>query len=307
MSGAWKSSFGQGDTTYTNYVSDPHEDEKQLIALNTELARNQVANIDQMEPFQREMFIQSLSELRNQGQLNSEFDKYLPAADQARFAAQDMQRAGEMGAGQGDLSASLTKQLLAGGTASPEQLKAIQEAADAAIASGSSDIDISTQRGVSQIADELANQRGMRLSDTPIMREAALLERGGQDQKAALIKSVRAGQANNVLNYPLAVAGVNLSQQDKAQAATQFQAQLRQLAQQNRLSMYGTTSGSGIGLANVGAGAGSSAEASLAGVRSHETSGTGFDPAKNLTAGGSYLSGAGNLMKGLGGSMGGGG
>lgn len=305
MSGAWKSAFGDGRADSSTYTMGPTPEEQQLIQLNTELAKNQVANIDQMEPFQREMLLQSVSDLRKQGQLDSSFDKYLSPDMQAQFAQQDFERAGKLGTNQGALSDSLTQQLLAGGTANPAQMKAIKDAADSAIASGSSDIDISTQRGVSQIADELANQRGMRLSDTPIMREAALLERSGGDQKASLIKSVRANQANNVLNYPIAAAGINLSQQDKAQAATQFQAQLRQLAQQNRISMYGTTSGSGIGLANVGAGSGSSALATLGNIDVHNTLSTGFDPAKNLTAGGSYLSGAGNLMKGIGGMAGG--
>lgn len=298
MSGAWKSAFGQGDSTSTNYTAPNTAEENQLIQLNTDLARKQVENIDQLQPFQRAMLMQSISDLRAQGQLDNSFDKYLPPDQQAQFAALDAQRAGQLGAGQGALSDSLTSQILAGGAPTPGQAKAIQDAADAAIASGSSDIDISTQRGVAQIADELANQRGMRLSDTPIMREAALLERGGQDQKAALIKSVRANQATNSLQYPLAVAGVNLSQQDKAAAATQFQAQLRQLAAQNRLSMYGTTSGSGIGLANVGAGAGSSALGTIGNVQSHQTFTTGFDPAKNMAGGGSYLSGLGSVMGG---------
>lgn len=306
MSGAWQSAFGDGQSNFQSNTDANTGEENELIRLNTELAKKQVDNIDQMQPFQRDMLMQAIGDLRTQGQLSSEFDKYLPAADQARFAQLDMERAGKLGTAQGDLSDSLTKQILAGGTANPEQMKAIQDAADSAIASGSSDIDISTQRGVSQIADELANQRGMRLSDTPIMREAALLERAGGDQKASLIKSVRANQANSVLQYPLAVAGINLSQQDKAQAATQFQAQLRQLAAQNRLSMYGTTSGAGIGLANVGAGAGSSALSSVANVQTHNTYGTGFDPAKNLSGGGSYLTGLGNAMKG-GMSMGAGG
>lgn len=307
MSGAWKSAFGSGESSSSSNVAPNSPEENALIQLNTDLAKKQLENIDQMQPFQREMLLQAVSDLRNQGALTNEFDKYLPAADQARFAQMDFERAGKLGADQGALSDSLTQQILGGGTPTPAQAKAIQDAADAAIASGSADIDISTQRGVSQIADELANQRGMRLSDTPIMREAALLERGGQDQKAALIKSIRANQATNTLQYPLAVAGINLSQQDKAAAATQFQAQLRQLAAQNRLSLYGTTSGSGIGLANVGAGTGSSTLGTLAGIQEKNTYTTGFDPAKNLAGGGSYLSGAGSLMKGIGGMAVGGG
>ncbi len=158
-----------------------------------------------------------------------------------------------------------------GGRATPEQLQAIKEATDAGISAGTSDIDLSTKRGIGLIADELANSRGLRLSDSPISSEAALLARGGEDQKASLIKNLRAGQASAALNYPLAASqvtsGINLSQQNVASAAERFQSELRQRAAANRMALFGTSSNSGLGLASIGSGVGSSTLGTLTGNR----------------------------------------
>ena len=106
------------------------------------------------------------------------------------------------------------------------------------------------------IADELANSRGLRLSDSPISSEAALLAREGLIQKGSLTRNMRAAEASSALNYPLAAQQIfgaqNQNQQNILQSAQQFQASLRDRAYQNRLALTGPATTGGIGLASIG-------------------------------------------------------
>jgi hypothetical protein len=143
-----------------------------------------------------------------------------------------------------------------GGRATDQQKADIAYATDAALKAGAGDINTQTQRGIGMIADQLANARGLRLSDAPIGQEAGLLTRAGNDQIASLTNNLRANQASATLNYPLAVqglmSGINTSSSNTNQAAQNFQAQLQQMAAQNRASMTGAASGLGLGLSNIG-------------------------------------------------------
>lgn len=157
------------------------------------------------------------------------------------------------------------------------------------------DIDLSTKRGIGLISDELANSRGLRLSDSPITAEAGLLARAGEDQKASLIKNLRAGEASARLNFPLAAqqitSGINLNQQQLADAARLFQADLRQRAYQNRLTLTGTASSQGIGLASIGSPGGTIGALAANRGRTSTTESSGL----NLGGIGSVLSGIGAL------------
>ena len=168
---------------------------------------------------------------------------------------QQIAQAADLAPIQKEVALAQLEQIRNGGRATPEQLAAIKEAADRGIEAGSADIDMHTQRGIGLISDELANSRGLRLTDTPILREATLLTQSGEDQKSNLVKSMRANEANAAVNYPLAASGVTnavLSNDASiTNAAQNFQAQLRQQAQANRLALTGSGSvGSGIGLSS---------------------------------------------------------
>ena len=116
--------------------------------------------------------------------------------------------------------------------ATDQQKADIASATDASIAAGTGDINTQTQRGIGMISDQLANARGLRLSDAPIGAEAGLLTRAGNDQIASLTNNLRANQANATLNYPLAVqgliSGINTNASNTNNAAQNFQAQLQQ-------------------------------------------------------------------------------
>lgn len=257
-------------TTQVN-TPPPTADEQELIKLNTQLAQLQLQNMNALQPFQKQLLESSMSELTRQNALNSALDSAITPQQQADAAKADFQRQQSLGPIQDELLQLQLQAARQGGRATPEQLQAIKEATDAGIAAGTSDIDASTQRGIGLISDELANARGLRLSDSPISSEAALLAREGLIQKGSLVKNLRAGQATAALNYPLAASqvtsGINLSQQGVAAAAQQFQADLRQRAASNRMALFGTSSNSGLGLASIGSGIGASTLGILTGNR----------------------------------------
>lgn len=254
--------FGGGSSTTVvqNTTPAPSAQELELIALNRDLAQRQLANVDALQPFQQELLGLAIEDLRRTGADSRAMDAALTPEQRASFAKQEFERAQKLGPVQDELLQLQLDQLRRGGAATPEQIKLIKEATDAGIMAGSADIDQSTQRGIGLISDELANSRGLRMTDTPIAREATLLARSGEDQKASLTKNLRAAEMQSRLNFPLAVqqlqSGINLSQQNLFQNTQQFQADLRQRAFQNRLALTGQASGTGIGLAGIGAGNG---------------------------------------------------
>jgi len=283
--------FGGGDTTVVNTPNAPSAAEQELIGIQTELSKRQLAQVDQLQPFQKELLDLTLADLRRQGAITSAIDSAITPEKQAQLAKEDFERASRLGPIQEELLQLQLQQIRSGGAATPEQLARIKEATDRGIAAGTSDIDASTQRGIGLIADELANARGLRMSDSPIKGEAALLAREGEIQKGSLTKNLRAAEATAALNYPLAAgqltSGINLSQQNLADAARSFQADLRQRAFQNRLALTGATTTSGIGLASIGNPA--SAISGLASSRG----GT-----QTKSGGGMDLGGVGGLLQG---------
>lgn len=299
--------FGGESSSNTQVNVPPATPEEQaLLALNTQLAQKQLDNLNALAPFQQELLSSSLAELRRQNASNAAYDAAVTPEQQADAYKADFERSQRLGPIQDEILQAQLEQIRSGGAATPEQLQRIKEAADAGILAGSSDIDASTQRGIGLIKDELANSRGLRLSDSPIGGEAALLAREGEIQKGSLVKSLRAGEATARLNYPLAAgqitSGINLATSSVADAAKQFQADIRQRAALNRQTLFGSTASTGLGLASVGSGVGSSTFGSLANVRSASASrsGTSYDPNAGMSSLGSALGGLGGLAKGIG-------
>lgn len=283
MSGLVKSVFGSGESEYNVGARDATPQEDELTRLMTDLARRQLANIDQLAPYQQELLQQSIADLKRQGAMSTAMDSAVSPEDQAALAKSEFERAKRLG----PIQDQILEMQLANmrGELTPGQ----QAAADAAIKAAHGDIDRSTEEGIGLIADELANSRGLRLTDTPILREATLLSEQGLKQKASAAANIR---ASSMLQMPQISSGIGLSQQNLASATQNFQAELRQRAFQNRMALTGQAGSSGLGLAAAGSGAGASALNALSGVRAGSKTGTGFDPAANLT---SY----GNFMKGL--------
>lgn len=249
--------FGGGSSTtqVINQTPAPSQQELDLIGLNSEIARKQLSSLDQIQPFQQQLLDLSLADLRRQGTNSAAMDAAVSPEQQAAAYKADFERSQRLGPAQDELMQLQLDQLRRGGAATPEQVASIKAATDAGIASGSADIDASTQRGIGMIGDELANSRGLRLSDSPIGSEAALLAREGVVQKGSLIKGMESAGATARLNFPLAAqqvqSGIASNQQQLATAAQQFQAGLRNQAFQNRLALTGQAQSGGIGLASI--------------------------------------------------------
>lgn len=296
MAGLVDSLFGGGgsSTTIVNTPGPMSEEEKELIKLQTDLSRKQLENIDLLQPFQKELLDLSLANLRRQQAESTARDAAISPDQRAAAEKADFERAQRLGPIQDELLQRQLEEIRRGGGASPEQIQRIKEAADAGIAAGTSDIDASTQRGIGLISDELANSRGLRLSDSPIKGEAALLAREGEIQKGSLVKNLRAGEATARLNYPLAAqqlsSGINLSTQNVAEAARSFQSELRQRAYQNRLALTGQTASTGIGLASIG-----DPSRTIAGLQSLR----GSTQTQNSSGGGMDLGGVGSILSGI--------
>lgn len=249
---------GGGTQTTVNNPAPKTAEEIELDKINLELAKKQLANVDALAPFQQELITSAIKNLNQQNAYDDAYNAAVTPEQQAAAAKAEFERAQRLGPIQDELLQMQLDDLRRGGAATPEQEARIKAAADAGIEAGSADIDASTGRGIGLIADELANARGLRLSDSPISGEAALLAREGEIQKGSLVKNLRAGEAAARLNYPLAAqqitSGINLNQQSLNDNAKQFQAELRQRAYQNRLALTGQTSQSGIGLASISGG-----------------------------------------------------
>lgn len=260
-------------TTVTN--APPTAQETQLMEIQKQLATRQLQQIDELQPFQTELVRQSMEELQRQGAISKAIGGAVTPEQEAAQYKEDFERSQRLGPIQDELLQLQLDAARQGGRPTEEQLGLIKEATDRGIESGTADIDLSTKRGIGLISDELANSRGLRLSDSPILNEAGNLVAGSEDLKANLIRSMRANEATATLNYPLAASqvtsGINLNQQNLAEQTRAFQADLRQRAFQNRLAFTGQTGQSGIGLASAsrspmqsfGGGGGSSSKSGI--------------------------------------------
>lgn len=304
LGGAVASGGLGGSTTQTSSTAFPgmSDEERELIKLNAELTKRQLAAIDQLQPFQKAMLEAALDELTRAQADSAAVSGAISPQEQADFTRQEFERSKRLGPIQDEIMQMQLDSLRRGGAATPEQEALIRGATDSAIGSANADIDAATSRGIGLIADELSNSRGLRLSDSPMSGEAALLAREGVIQKGGIEKSLRANQANAQLNYPLAVQELSAKTSQIpltiADAAKRFQEDLRTRAFNNRMSLIGTGVNTGIGLSSVGGGNG----ALNALTQSRLNSGTQTvtqNRGIGLTDVGGFASGIGGLMTGL--------
>jgi hypothetical protein len=304
LGGAVSGGLGGGTTqTSTTNVPGMSAEEKELIGIYTELAKRQLASVDQLQPFQKRLLELSLAELEAQTASDKAVNGAVSPEERAALARDEFDRSKRLGPIQDEILGIQLDTLRRGGAATPEQKAQIAASTDSAIQAGYGDIDMATERGIGLISDELANSRGLRMTDTPILREATLLTRAAGDQKASLSKNLRAGQANAELNYPLGVAQLTSQiggqQQAIAENAKQFQETLRQRAFENRMKITGQATSTGLGLASTGGGQGSLSALTQSRLAGGTTT-TNVDRGIGLAEIGSFASGIGGLMTGLG-------
>lgn len=220
--------------------------------------------------------------------------------DQANLGA-----ANALGGQQGNLNAGLNQLAgnIAGGyAATPQQISLIQQATQGAYNAGAANINQQTTQGLQQLRNELAPARGLRPNDTPIVDRGAQIVSQGNAALSSLNSQLQGQAAQQQLQYPLQVGAQNLAGLGlEGQYATQQQAflsQLQQQALQNRLSLAGALSGTGLNIAGLGTQTASIAKGQpITGVQQPPS--TLQNILMGLQAGGGIAGGLGGLATGI--------
>ena len=197
----------------------------------------------------------------------------------------------------------------------PQQGALIDQQANEAISATGSDIDKFVADAVASIQNEYAPSRGLRPTDTPVVNLLDKTVAEAARQRGQTAFQIRSQAANQKLTYPLSASqlrsGQLQSQQNLAAAGQQFQEQLAQNAQANRLALAGmlgtlrtqATSNS-LGLAGI--------QPNLGGVAALSSSRNALTPTSTSTSPGllglatgvgSLALGAGSLFPGIGASL----
>ena len=240
-----------------------------------------------------------LTELRRQSDLQAEFagqiEPFLEIqAEEAAAAKAERERLAPI---QQELLDLALEDLRRGGAASPEQIALIEEAGAAALEAGEVDIERFRSESLEALREELAPGLGLRPSDTPILDRGAKVAAEATRQGGQLAAGIRSAEATAKLNIPLASSQIlqagTAAQGQLLEATRQFQDNLRSSAISNRLGLFESVGGLGLGLAtrvNIGG---------FPGFERGSTT-TQSGGGLGLSGLGSILSGGGSLIGGLG-------
>lgn len=303
----------------TTVVNSEQTRERQLtsdeIAFNTkqlEILDKQLSAIDKSNEFQQGVFTSIEPVLQDYGKLlqSQVADLNDPITQQIQQKAKELQSqqldfAAETLPIQRELLQEQLDTIKRGGAATPEQQAAIDEYTQAALESGTTDINRFLDETVGRIRNELAPSRGLRPGDTPILDEADRAAAEAVRQRGQLQSGLQAANVTAKINLPLAIQQLTGAQSQSQQginlATQQFANTLSSNAAANRLQVSqllggaigGGTSG-GLGLAGINpSGFIQSGNYTSRGT----TTQTENDPLGGL---GGILSGAGAALKGLG-------
>lgn len=193
-------------------------------------------------------------------------------------------------------------QIKSGGAATPEQQALIDKYTQAALSSGTTDINRFVDTTAQKIRNELTPARGLRPTDTPITNIGDLTSAEATRQYGQLESNLQAANAAAKINLPLAISQLtgaqNTAQQNINLATQNFSNTLAQNAATNRLNISGLLGNTltnaqtgGVGLARI-------SPSSF--FPSGTTSYSGTQTVSQGFGLGSILSGTGSLLSGLG-------
>lgn len=301
--------------TTTVKLPEPTPEEKQLLETNVSLAEEQLNAILSQGKFQQAQLdlLQPVFDAL-QGQIGAEAGALTPDQQEELFRDQfdiEKQAKGAID----ELLAGELERIRAGGAPTQEQRDLIRQATEAGIAAGQSDINKATTEGLQMLARELSPSLGLRPSDTPIVERGARIVAEGIRQQGQLETTLRGQEAQQLLQYPLESAqvygGLAEVQQRLAEQTRQFQANLRQMAWNNRLALTGQIGQQGLGLASIGNPVGALQVVQMPRLAQTSTTTTGRSRSQTsgMTVGefGQLVSGTGALATGVGSVMAGGG
>ncbi len=204
---------------------------------------------------QLELATFQLTQLQTQADLQAQFAEQLgPALEQQQLdadAARDQLAITQPI--QNELLQLALDDARQGTAATPEQISLIEEAGDAAVERGSTDIERFRTDSLTALREELAPSLGLRPGDTPILDRGSRVAAEATRLGGNLSESVRGAEATAKLNFPLAQGQLALAQTTGAssvsQAMADFQSRLRSAAFSNRLSLNQQVGGLGLQLA----------------------------------------------------------
>ncbi len=277
-------------TTSTTVIPEPSAAEKELTEKNLELIEFE------------------LERLKAEGVAIEKFGEEIKPFLEAQSAEADRlaARARDVEPIEDEILDIRLEELRRGGAASPEQLKLIGEAGDAALEAGGVDIERFRTESLEALRSELAPALGLRPSDTPILDRGGKVAAEATRQGGQLASRIRESQASAKLNFPLAAGqltnAIGFGLQQTTEATRQFQASLAQQAFVNRLNVTGLSSG--IGLSLSGNPAGTIASGASPFLQSRLASGSTTSTTGGLGATISGISslagGAGGILRGFG-------
>jgi hypothetical protein len=226
--------------------------EEELIDINLDTVRSQVAEIVQQMQFQQGVFAATdpaIARIQQEGRVQAGLftDQELRQQFLDRHARQQ-----GIDAAQDELRQLQLEQIRQGPGATAEQRELINRATEAQIARGEADITDFGRNALNLIAEELAPSRGLRPTDTPIQDRAFRVGEQLVREQGRLVSDLRGAQAQAELNFPLAAnqsqGALSQFQQQLNQSAGDFSRQLEQQAMQNRMNLFGQTGQLGLGL-----------------------------------------------------------
>lgn len=268
--------------------AEPSPTEKRLTKLQRKIGEQQLEAIKEARSF-----------------IASQFPELEAAAlDLEQLAQDEIARGQDLQSLQDELFQSELERIRAGGVATDEDRRLIDEAVQAALDRAEIDIDRSQRASLETLREELAPALGLRPGDTPILDRGARVSAEALRQRGAISETLRGEQARALLEFPLqrssVLSGQAQAQQDRAQVVQDFVSQLNEQAFLNRLELGKTEGSLRLGLATgVNAGLPQTISA-LAAIRGGTTTTTLNDPTAALRLGIQGIGAAGGLLTGLG-------
>jgi hypothetical protein len=250
--------FSGGSKTETS-ARAPTKDEKTI-------AHNVATQSTESQPLFRELLGQSQGQQGFNDQLFNQFQQQMAGFNsafspqqQGQAQAQQLQQLYGLGGQDQGLIAQAIALAGQGANATPEQLAAIQQAADLGIQGGLSDLGKFRDDTLQTIAQNSA-ARGLRPTDTPIFNQSSQFAQEMNRQAQQLVTGLRQQQAQQTLQYPLAAGQFAMGQlgsaSDMANRRQSFLATLGAQNTENQMNFGRGITQTGLGIAQGGTNAG---------------------------------------------------
>lgn len=150
---------------------------------------------------------------------------------------------------QSELLRSEIDRIESGGAPSPQQLEAIRTATASSLASGESDIEDFARRNLEILREELAPERGLRSSDSPILDRGESVVSEAVRQQGQLRRNLATAEQQAILGLPLQTSAANQGTLGLLQDFEQFQTGLKDQGFLARLGLAGEL---GLGVSTAG-------------------------------------------------------